>query len=211
MQKRAGIPRPLLFARVASVSPSWLVVGDGCLVDRHRFLGDLLPAELVDAALASGQTHLAGPITVAGQLVESIGEGPLEVCDVVGVLCLRRVVGHQQPGLAVHDHLGDAAHRGRDHRDLAGHGLQVHDAQRLVDRRAREHRGVGQHLTHRSPRQHLLHPLHARCAGRSTHRRPCRTRPRSPGCPARRPAAAPGCRDPASGRPAPGAPSPSAG
>jgi hypothetical protein len=66
---------------------------------------------------------------------------------------------HEQPGLAVGDDLGDAADVARDHGGLAGHRLEVDDAERLVDRRAHEHRRVREHLAHllaraasRSPR-----------------------------------------------------------
>ena len=61
----------------------------------------------------------------------------------------RRVVGRvvdEQPGLAVDHDLGDAADRAGHHGGLAGHRLEVDDAQRLVDRRAHEHHRVRQHL-----------------------------------------------------------------
>jgi hypothetical protein len=44
----------------------------------------------------------------------------------------------QQARDAVVDHLDDPARRRGHHRGLAGHRLEVHDAQRLVDRRAGE-------------------------------------------------------------------------
>ena len=65
-------------------------------------------------------------------------------------------------GLAVDHDLGDAAHRRRDHGDLAGHRLQVDEAERLVDRRAAEDRRVGVQLDRRRPVHHLRDPHDAR-------------------------------------------------
>ena len=59
-----------------------------------------------------------------------------------------RLERDEQAGHAVLDDLGDAAGRGRDDRRLAGHRLEVDDAQRLVDRRADEHGRVAEELDH---------------------------------------------------------------
>ena len=61
---------------------------------------------------------------------------------------------HQPAGLAVDDDLGDAAGRRGDDRQLAGHRLEVDDAERLVDRRADEHGGAAQHRDDLVARQH---------------------------------------------------------
>ena len=106
---------------------------------------------------------------------------------------------HQQAGLAVGDHLGDAAGGGRHHRRLAGHRLQVDDAHRLVDRRADEDGGVGEHLDHLGLGQHLRPPRPPRSGWPAARRPAPPPRRRSPGCPARR-RAAPAGRRPAASR-----------
>ena len=53
-------------------------------------------------------------------------------------------IGTSSPVSPSHDDLGDAAGRGRDDGGLAGHRLEVDDAERLVDRRADEHGRGGQ-------------------------------------------------------------------
>src|ERR1700760_3215008 len=71
----------------------------------------------------------------------------------------------QRAGRAVRDDLRDPAGARADHRGPAGHRLQVHDAQRLVDRRAGEHRGVAEQLDHLALGQHLRNPHHAGAGG----------------------------------------------
>ena len=101
-----------------------------------------------------------GAVGVGDDLVERGGE----VGDVlVGVQRRAGAVGglldrDEAAGLAVDDDLGDAAGRGGDDRRLAGHRLEVDDAERLVDRRAGEHRRVGQQGDDVGPRQHLADP-----------------------------------------------------
>jgi hypothetical protein len=70
--------------------------------------------------------------------VERVPQRPAERGGIAG--------GHQPAGLAVHHHLGDAADPARHHRRAAGHGLEIDQAEGLVDRRANEHRGVGVEL-----------------------------------------------------------------
>ena len=69
---------------------------------------------------------------------------------------LQLLDGHQQAGLAVDDDVGDAAGGRADHRQAHGHGLQVDDAQGLVDRRAHEDVGGSQDGLELAAREHLL-------------------------------------------------------
>ena len=126
-------------------------------------LGDGAPAEGVDRALATGPAHGAGAVGVADDLVEGGGE----VGDVLlGVEGRARAVGglldrDQPPRLAVDDDLGDAAGGGGDDGGLAGHRLEVDDAEGFVDGRAGEGGRVGEQRDDVGPRQHLADPHHA--------------------------------------------------
>ena len=116
------------------------------------------------------------------------------------------VVVHQQAGPAVVDDLRDPADVAGHDRGAAGGGLEVDDAQRLVDRGDDEHRGPGDQRHELLARQHLLDPDHAAAPGLQLRDRvgdllPLaggvrRRRRRGPG----RPPAAAGRRRPAGGR-----------
>ena len=69
---------------------------------------------------------------------------------------------------------------------LAGHRLEVDDAERLVDRRADEHRRVAQELDHVGLRKHLLEPDDVAALGAERARPSPRSLLRSPACRARR-------------------------
>ncbi len=107
------------------------------LVKRNGLLGDGPPAELRRGALPPGAPHLGGQARIVQQTVDRPGE--------------RRRLGrrHQQAGAAVVHDLGNAAHGAGHDRGLAGHRLEIDDAERLVDRGADEDRGVRQQLDHR--------------------------------------------------------------
>ncbi len=141
------------------------MVGDRPLVDGDGLSGDVLPGEFLDAALASGLAIAGSERRVASETVHLLGESGLETGNEGRVLGLLRVVGHQGTRLAVHDDLGNPADRRGDDGSFAGHRLQIHDAQRLVHRRAGKHGGVGEHLAHRGPWQHLRHPAHTAGTG----------------------------------------------
>src|SRR5690606_5354913 len=122
------------------------------VVDLDGARGDPGPVEFGDGAGASGLAVAGGQHGVGGDLVDRLGQPVL----VVGGG--ERVVVHQAAGDAAAHDLGDAADIGGDHRGRAGHRLQVHDAERLVDRGADEHRRRGEDLTDLLGGQHLLHP-----------------------------------------------------
>ena len=61
---------------------------------------------------------------------------------------------HQQSCFAVLDHFGDAAGGAGHHGCATCHGLEVDDAEGLVDRRAGEGRGMAEHLDELVPRKH---------------------------------------------------------
>ena len=63
------------------------VEGDGLLVHRDGFLRDLLPRELVDAALPSGLPELFGELGITGEAVHLGREVRLEGGDEVRVGC----------------------------------------------------------------------------------------------------------------------------
>ena len=151
------------------------------LVELDGAVGDGVPAELVHGALAAGQAHRGGPHRVGAQLVDGVRPGRPRTPR-SGTAWY----GHEQAGQPVGDDLGDAADRAGDDRRLAGHRLEVDDAQRLVDRRADEHGGVREQLGQLVARQHLAHPHDARARLAPAARPPPRSRPRSRGCPARR-------------------------
>ncbi len=67
----------------------------------------------------------------------------------------RVVVAPAAPVSPVRDDLRDAADGAGHHRGLAGHRLQVHDAQRLVHRRADEHGRVREQLRDLGAGQHV--------------------------------------------------------
>src|SRR5271166_2879816 len=100
------------------------------LVHAVRPGGDHGPGEMFLDAPAAGATHGMGRGTVAQDAVERVGQRP-------GVG--RR---HEQARLPGDHDLGDAAHGAGHHRPLAGHRLEVDDAERLVHRRASEDRAV---------------------------------------------------------------------
>ena len=102
------------------------------------------PATPMAAALAGSDMTFVSASATAGLEADRVG----------------LVVVHQVAGLALDDDLGDAADvAGHDGR-LAGHRLEVHDAQRLVHRRAGEHARVGQGLDQVRPAQVLVDPDH---------------------------------------------------
>ena len=105
-------------------------------VDLDGLLGDGRPAELGQHPLPAGGAHRGGPAGVGEQLGDPGGEPGLERGGVVGV------VVHEQAGAAVVDDLRDAADVAGDDGGAAGGGLEVDDAQRLVDRRDDEDRGA---------------------------------------------------------------------
>ena len=101
---------------------------------------------------APGLAHAPGPL--------GIGQGlPQRLPERGGVTRL-----HQPAGLAVHHHLGDAPDPARHHRRAAGHGLEVDQAERLVDGRADEDRGVTVELDDLGNRQHRVDPADLRTA-----------------------------------------------
>ena len=107
--------------------------------------------------------ELFGERRIASEAVHLGREIGLEGGDELRIGCPGRIVRNEQARCAVDDHLRDSTHRGGDDRGLAGHGLQVHDAQGLVDTRAGENRRMGHDLPNGGPGQHFRHPDH-RCA-----------------------------------------------
>ena len=174
---------------------------------RPRRSGARSPASRTPRAPARGP---AAPIRAArsGSASSSVIRAARPARERVGVV---RVVGHQQPGAAVVDHLGDAADGTGDDGGAAGRGLQVHDAQRLVDRGDDEDGRAGDQRHQLLARHHRLDPHHAPRAGPAARRRRRRPAGARRGCRRRR-RTAPGRRRAAAARPRPaGAPAPSAG
>ena len=105
----------------------------------------------------SGSESL-GALRIAGEVVDRCGEGRLEAGHLLGGRGVGRDPTDQMASRPVDDDLRNATDSGGDHRGGAGHGLEIDDAQRLVDRGTREDRGGREHLTDRRTRQHLLNP-----------------------------------------------------
>src|SRR5262245_39606506 len=97
-------------------------VGDRVGVDLARALGNPAPAELRLDALASGAPHRAA----AGPILEQRADGRGQRVRP------RRL--HQHAGLAILDHLDDAADGRGDDRRLARHRFQIDQTERLVAR-----------------------------------------------------------------------------
>src|SRR4051794_20802610 len=133
---------------------------DHAPVERGGLAGDLRPGELLDRAPAPGAAHRGGAVGVGQQGVDALGELGGEAVGVLGTQAAAAggLEGDEDAGLVVDDDLEDAARRRRDDRRLAGHRLEVDDAQRLVDRRAREDGRVREQLDELGARDHLADP-----------------------------------------------------
>src|SRR6266850_1714701 len=113
---------PLARRQSPSVRGSPLELGDGVGVHLLGPLGHGGPRELLFHAPPSRPAHVTSECRIAEQARD---RGRQHVR-------LRRL--HEHAGLAVLDDFQDAAHRGGHHRRLAGHRLQVDEAEGLVDR-----------------------------------------------------------------------------
>src|SRR3954447_24650777 len=82
-------------------------------VEVNGLRGDRVPGERLDGALAPRTPDPRREVGVGGEPVHAVGEAALEPGRVL------RVVGHDDPGLPVHDDLGDTAHTAGDDRGLA--------------------------------------------------------------------------------------------
>ena len=102
---------------------------------------------LQDAAPAC-PSHGRRPLGVGEERVGALGDVLGEPGGVPGAPspALHGLEGHEKPGLAIDDHLGDATGSRCDNGRLAGHGFEVHDPEGLVDRWADEDVGVGEQL-----------------------------------------------------------------
>jgi hypothetical protein len=141
----------------------------------RRTLGAAPPAFPYDAARAGSLTASVSAAARSATYCPAAAGVPVPS---VGLLDR-----HQPAGLAVDDHLRDAAGRGGDHRGLARHRLEVHDAERLVDRGAGEHGRGGEQRDDVGAGEHLGDPHHAAARLRESVDQARAPRPRSPGCP----------------------------
>src|SRR5205814_8597611 len=98
---------PRRSASTPSVAGRALELGDRLAVDALRLLGDGFPREMLLDALAAGAPHATAEL------------GVLEHTPQRGRQVVRTPWRHEDAGLAVLDHLEDAADRGGDHRRLA--------------------------------------------------------------------------------------------
>ena len=106
--------------------------------DVHGALGDGVPAELGDRAFPTSHPHGFGHCAVARHLVDAAAKSASNFSVSSGLNSTSRPVS---PSTTTS---GMPPLRTCHHRRLAGHRLQVHDAQRLVDRRAGEQQCVAQ-------------------------------------------------------------------
>ncbi len=123
-----------------------------------------------------------------------LGEEPVHTIGEAGFERRRigRVVVHEETGGPVGDDLGDAPDVAGDHGRRARHGLEVDDAERLVDRGAHEDGGVREHLADVAAAEHVGDPVHAVARRRAARPRRRRSRRPAPVCRRRRRAAPPG-------------------
>ena len=129
-----------------------LVMRDGVSIDGERALGDALPAERRLDAPAARRAEARRALGIATERAHRGGERP-------GLA--RR---HEDAGLAVHDHLGNAADPARHHGRAAGHRLEVDEPEGLVHRRTDEQRCMAIELHHVVVGQHRIDPADARPA-----------------------------------------------
>ena len=110
---------------------------------------------------AGGAPHAVAQARVGQQRVQRGGEVAAEARRIDrSNTCEAISTGTSSAGLAVDDHLRDAADATGDHGRPARHRLQVDDPERLVDRRAAEHGRVGVELAGSSRLHHLVDPDH---------------------------------------------------
>ena len=110
--------------------------GHDSLVDLSRRGGHLLAREALACKLPAGRAQLDRPRLVAEQLGEAAREP----------LGLPRL--GQDPGDAVPNHLGDAAHARRHHRHAGRHRLDHRQRAALVVAREHDARGLGEQVGH---------------------------------------------------------------
>lgn len=122
----------------------------------HGLLCDGIPVELGDSPGSPGSTHRAGPLRIAGDGIDCIGEGMFER------LGFGRVIRHEEPSDPIDDDLGDATDCTCDNGTFAGHGLQIHDAEWFVDRWTCEDARMGEELYQCLLWNGLLDPDHVR-------------------------------------------------
>ena len=119
-----------------------LLFGNHILVDLDGLVGNRFPAEVVPCTLVAGLSHLLRLFRIGHDSVDGVGHIMYELVRIgrgTGAV-MQLVDRHEIACLAVDDDFRNAAGGGGDDRQPACHGLQVHDAERLVDGWADERR-----------------------------------------------------------------------
>src|SRR5215207_11443268 len=127
--------RTSLMSGTLTESGRWVPAPQDVQVDLVGLVTDGVPGERLHRPPTAREAHPLGAPFVANGIREGgreVRDEPVRI-DGDAAAVLHLVDGDEPPGLAVEDHLGDAAGRRGDDRQLAGHRLEVDDAEGLVD------------------------------------------------------------------------------